>query len=129
MRVRRSFALVSIVAFAVVVLAACAPSGQQGGGYGQQGGSSGQQGGGSGTTAVSVSMQNLSFVPAEIKVAKGGTVTFTNDDTTTHDVVGEGFDSGPMAAGETFSQKFETAGTFAIRCSIHPSMTGSVVVE
>lgn len=122
MRAKTFLALVSTVAFAVVVLAACAPSGQQGGG-------SGQQGDGSGTAAVSVSMKNLSFVPAEIKVAKGGTVTFTNDDTTTHDVVGEGFDSGPMAAGETFSQKFDSAGTFAIRCSIHPSMTGSVVVE
>jgi len=74
-------------------------------------------------------MVNTTFDPSTIEVAVGGTVTFTNNDSVPHDVAGDGWDSGSMAPGATFSQTFPTAGTFPIRCTIHPSMTASVVVK
>jgi hypothetical protein len=41
---------------------------------------------------------------------------------------GGAFDSGNLATGQTFSQTFSAAGTFAYHCNIHPQMTGTVTV-
>lgn len=115
--------IVAVIALAsVVALVGCggAPSTPAGGTGGT---------GGSGASAVSVSLKNMAFDPAVIDVAVGGTVTFTNNDSVDHTVTGASFDSGPLAPGATFSQTFATAGTFPIRCTIHPSMTASVNVK
>jgi plastocyanin len=78
-----------------------------------------------------VSIANFSFQPATITVAVGSTVTWTNNDSTNHTVTADdgSFKSGPIAAGATFSQAFAKAGTFAYHCSIHTSMTATVVVQ
>jgi plastocyanin len=86
-------------------------------------------GSGAAPASVSVSMANLAFVPADITVAVGGTVTFTNDDSVAHVVAGDTWSSGNMAPGATFSQTFATAGSFPIVCTIHPSMTANVTVK
>ena len=84
---------------------------------------------------VEVDMTNFVFDPAEIEVSVGTTVTWTNGDAMTHTVTsgaddaGDGtFDSGDIAAGESFSFVFEEAGEFRYFCDIHPTMTGVVVV-
>jgi plastocyanin len=82
-----------------------------------------------GSSAVSVSLKGMAIVPSDINVAAGGTVTFTNEDSVDHDIAGDSWDSGLMAPGATFSQVFATAGTFQIKCTIHPSMTGTVNVK
>lgn len=79
--------------------------------------------------AVSVSLQNTAFNPSDITVAVGGTVTFTNNDSVGHTVAGDGWASGTLAAGATFSHTFATAGSFPIHCTIHPSMTANVTVK
>lgn len=79
-----------------------------------------------------VPISGFAFVPATLTVAVGDTVTWTNQDTAPHTVTatsGGTFDSGNLANGGTFSQTFASAGTFAYRCEIHPSMIGSVVVQ
>jgi plastocyanin len=120
---------IAVVA-ALVALVGCSGSGSGTSGTGSTGGTSGGTApAAGGTSAVAVSLQNFAFNPSTIDVAVGGTVTFTNNDSATHDVVGDSFDSGPMAQGATFSQKFPTAGTFPIHCSIHPSMTATVNVK
>lgn len=113
---RRKMVLVAVatVALSLAVLAACVPGSQR-----EQRGSG---------TVASVSMKDRKFLPGEIVVAQGGSVTFTNDDSERHEVVGEGWQSGPMEPGDTFTHVFDRAGSFAIRCSIHPVMTGTVVV-
>ena len=87
--------------------------------------------GGTGATSnsVAVSLKNMSIEPSDITVAVGGTVAFTNNDTVTHDIAGTGFDTGALAPGGTFFQVFKTAGSFPIRCTIHPSMTGNITVK
>jgi plastocyanin len=78
-----------------------------------------------------VTIQNFAFGPATLSVAVGSTVTWTNADSAAHTVTADdgSFDSKSIAAGSTFSQTFDTAGTFAYHCSIHPNMTASVDVK
>jgi len=56
-------------------------------------------------------------------------VTWTNEDAIDHTATGSGFDTEPLGTGESSTITFDTAGTFAYVCSIHPTMTGSIVVE
>jgi plastocyanin len=74
-------------------------------------------------------MKEFLFQPATVEVAVGGTVTWTNADPATHTVKGQGWGSGDLAQGAAFSNKFDTAGTFAYSCGVHPSMTGEVIVK
>ncbi|HET7644832.1 MAG TPA: plastocyanin/azurin family copper-binding protein [Nitrososphaeraceae archaeon] len=79
------------------------------------------------------------FVPKDISVKAGDTVTWTNHDTTIHTVVEgspesassgatPGFDSSIIAPNATFENKFDTAGDFNYYCNLHPFMTGKVTV-
>ena len=85
-------------------------------------------GGGAGDQVV---IKGFAFDPATVTVAVGDTVTWTNEDSAGHTVVGdEGeFVSGNLGAGDKFSFTFDTAGTYAYHCGVHPSMKGVVVVE
>ena len=61
----------------------------------------------------------------------GTTVTWTNSDSTQHTVTADdgSFDSGVLAQGQTFSHTFDTAGTIAYHCTIHPNMQATVTVQ
>lgn len=79
----------------------------------------------------SVNIAGLAFSPASVNVNPGDTVTWTNNDAgIPHTVTADNgsFDSGNMTTGQSFSQTFSTAGTFAYHCNVHPQMTGTVVV-
>lgn len=80
--------------------------------------------------ANSVAIQNMAFNPTTLTVPVGTTVTWKNLDSTTHHVVSNtgAFDSGDLANGQSYSFTFNQAGTFPYHCSIHPSMTGTIVV-
>jgi len=78
-----------------------------------------------------VSIENFAFSPAKITVKKGTTVTWTNNDSTAHTVTGDdnsAIDSGTLNKGDTYTFKFDAAGTFAYHCAFHSSMTASVTV-
>ena len=76
-----------------------------------------------------VSIAGFAFNPQTITVKAGDTVTWTNNDSATHTATGAGFDTGQLGGGASGSVTFSTAGTFAYHCSIHSSMTGTVIVE
>jgi plastocyanin len=78
-----------------------------------------------------VAISGFSFSPHDITVAVGDSVTRTNSDAQGHTATADdgSFDTGTIANGTSRSVTFATAGTFAYHCSIHPAMTGSVVVE
>jgi 3',5'-cyclic-AMP phosphodiesterase len=78
-----------------------------------------------------VSIDNFSFQPQTVTVAVGTTVTWTNRDDIPHTVVStEGlFKSKARDTDEKFSFTFTKAGTYSYYCSIHPKMTGAVVVH
>jgi amicyanin len=78
-----------------------------------------------------VSIKNFAFSPATIKVKKGTTVTWTNEDSIEHTVTGDsgGPDSELIGQGDTYTYTFNEAGTFDYHCKPHPNMVGKVIVE
>jgi plastocyanin len=82
-------------------------------------------------TAVEVKIDNFSFGPQAQSVPAGTTVTWTNRDDIPHTVVSTDgvFKSKVLDTDEKFSYTFAKAGTFAYFCSIHPKMTGKIVVQ
>jgi plastocyanin len=84
------------------------------------------------TSTNSVSIAGMAFNPSDITVKKGTTVTWSNNDNMTHTVQETDGKKGPnssdLAPGDKYSFTFDETGTFAYHCSIHPSMSGSVVV-
>jgi plastocyanin len=86
------------------------------------------QAGGSDPVATSeVSVDDDVFEPAAVEVAAGAAVTWTWVGNNPHNVTGEGFASETQTSG-TFSHTFDQAGTYAYACTIHPGMTGTLVV-
>jgi plastocyanin len=71
------------------------------------------------------------FTPSVLRTSPGGSVTFVNRSTMIHDVIGEGGrwgSEGELRTGQSFSASFPDAGTFPFQCSLHPGMTGAVIV-
>jgi amicyanin len=81
--------------------------------------------------AVTVSMDHSTFIPSEITVAPGTTVTWVNVETMPHTVVdlNKAFRSKMLVKDATFSFTFTTAGDYNYLCSIHPNMKGKVIVK
>ena len=79
-----------------------------------------------------VTISNFAFSPSSITIKKGTTVTWTNQDSVAHTIVETdgkiGPDSQTIDNGKSYSFTYNTTGTFAYHCSIHPSMTGTVTV-
>ena len=80
---------------------------------------------------VAVKIDNFVFGPQAITVPVGTTVTWTNSDDIPHTAVSTdgAFKSKVMDTNEKFSYTFTKAGTYAYYCSVHPKMTGQVVVK
>ena len=79
-----------------------------------------------------IKIDNFSFAPGDITVAKGTTVNWVNRDDIPHTVVSEDkttFRSKPLDTDDRFSYTFSKEGTYTYFCSIHPKMTGKVVVK
>jgi amicyanin len=78
-----------------------------------------------------VKIDNFSFAPQTLTVTVGTKVTWTNRDDIPHTSVStEGvWKSKVMDTDETFSYTFTKAGTYPYYCTIHPKMTGKVVVQ
>src|SRR5262249_47745506 len=81
--------------------------------------------------AMEVKIDNFTFGPAELTVTTGTTITWTNRDDIPHTVVSTDkvFKSKVLDTDDQFSFTFGTPGTFPYFCSIHPKMTGTVVVQ
>ena len=78
-----------------------------------------------------VKIDNFSFGPQTVTVPVGATVTWINRDDIPHTVVSTDgvFKSKVRDTDETFSYTFTKAGTYPYYCSVHPKMTGKVVVQ
>jgi plastocyanin len=81
--------------------------------------------------STEVKIDNFSFGPQAITVPIGATVTWTNRDDIPHTVVSTDgtFKSKVRDTDEKFSYTFTKAGTYPYFCSVHPKMTGKVVVQ
>ena len=88
------------------------------------------------TTDQMVSIKDMSFTPAMLTIKKGVKVTWTNEDSVGHNVIGDDASlAGGLPAsadvlsnGQSYSHTFDTVGTFAYHCGVHPGMTGTIEV-
>lgn len=78
-----------------------------------------------------VSIKNFAFAPQVITVAPGATVTWTNTDEDPHTVTAsdKSFHSAALDTAGKYSYTFQRPGEFTYFCSLHPHMTGKVVVK
>ena len=74
---------------------------------------------------------SAAYVPNPATVSVGTVLTWSNTDTSTHDMVSDTgvFDSGRVAPGDKAAFTFSSKGTFPYHCSLHPGMVGTVVVQ
>lgn len=80
-----------------------------------------------------VTYKGFAVVQKTIKIKKGTTVTWTNEDNAKHDVTPDtetaDFKAGDLfGKGETYKHTFNTVGTFSYHCSPHPYMKGNIEV-
>src|SRR5579859_4822887 len=74
-------------------------------------------------------IKNYIFTPSALTVKAGTTVTWTNNDSVAHSIKSAAFNSSILNTGDTFKFTFNTAGTYNYNCGIHPTMTGTVIVQ
>jgi amicyanin len=81
------------------------------------------------TTAVSI--DNFTFTPQRVTVKAGATVTWTNKDDIPHAIaaVNKQFKSKTLDTDDAYSFTFTAPGIYEYFCSLHPHMTGAIVVE
>lgn len=81
--------------------------------------------------AINISAKDFMFSPTTVTVKVGSTVTWTNLDEEPHTVFSatELFRSSALDTKDSFSYKFDKAGTYHYSCTIHPRMVGTIVVE
>jgi plastocyanin len=79
-------------------------------------------------------MKNFAFNPSTVTVKTGTVVTWVNQDAAPHAIASDTgslvpFSSDPLPTGASYNVTFTTPGTYTYHCSIHPSMTGTIVVQ
>ena len=81
-------------------------------------------------STTTVEIRNNTFIPPQLNVAPGTTVTWVNRDSVPHTVTADNglFDSGQLAPGASYPVVLEGAGTVTYHCKLHPEMRGSIVV-
>ena len=80
---------------------------------------------------TTITIDNFTFTPAELTIAKGTTITWINHDDIPHSVVenDKKFRSKALDTDDSFSFTFAAEGTFQYFCGLHPHMTGKVIVK
>ena len=80
---------------------------------------------------IEVKIDNFSFNPKQVTVKAGDTVTWVNHDDIPHTVTSKTlvFRSKALDSDDKFSFTFTALGSFDYFCSLHPMMTGTIVVE
>ena len=157
MNLHRVLPSIAVAVVAVVALAGCGKitnsygsaksSGAPAGGAAQASSTPTSSGSGAGAVvpagSTTVAIQNFTFTPQTLTVKAGTKVTWTNKDSTVHDVTstnGPGtnatttstFASGTLNSGQSFSFTFTKAGTYFYECSIHAmmaSMHAKIIVK
>jgi hypothetical protein len=82
------------------------------------------------TTGADAQIVDFAFSPTELTIPVGSTVTWRNAGEAPHTVTADdgSFDSDMIEAGGSWARTFESAGTFAYFCALHPDMAGVVTV-
>jgi plastocyanin len=86
-----------------------------------------------GAQARTIAIGNFTFSPANIEVPVGTKLTWSNEDDVPHTIVsadgGVPIKSPPLDTDQQYTAVFDKPGTYRYFCSLHPHMTGTVVVR
>jgi len=77
----------------------------------------------------SVSIIGFKFVPANLTVSAGDTVTFINNDGAPHTATGSGFNTGTLGKGQSGTITISAAGTYEYKCNFHQAMKGTITAN
>ena len=86
----------------------------------------------SNATKYAVKAQNFTFIPNNLTVPVGSIVTWTNQQNgVIHRIYSDtgAFKSNNLTVGESYSFRFTRVGIYKYHCSIHPKMTGTILVK
>jgi plastocyanin len=78
-----------------------------------------------------VDIKEFGYILQRTTIKVGDSVTWKNYDVAKHSItsdIGYELDSQLLGAGQTFTHKFEVAGTYKYHCTEHPGMKGQIVV-
>jgi plastocyanin len=80
---------------------------------------------------ATIAIRDFSFAPVTVTVAPGTTVRWKNLDGEPHTIraVANNFRSEPLDQNDSFAFRFDKPGTYRYVCSIHPQMTGTIIVK
>ena len=78
--------------------------------------------------SLEVSISNFAFLPDELTVNTGDTVTWINNDNALHTATGDGFNSGTLNQNQEFQYTFSAPGAYEYKCNFHSSMKGKITV-
>ena len=79
-----------------------------------------------------INIQSFAFSPKELTIQVGDTITWTNLDSSSHTITsdsGTELSSPNFGRNGVYSHTFNTVGTFAYHCALHPNMKGTITVE
>jgi plastocyanin len=76
-----------------------------------------------------VVLQHNKYLPGTVSIRRGDSVRWVwEDGNALHNVIAHSFQSRTMKHG-TFTVRFTRSGTYSYRCTVHPHMTGKVIVH
>ena len=78
-----------------------------------------------------VTIENFTYTPETVRVKAGTVITWTNNDAEAHSASADdgSFDTGLMERGQSASVTLTEPGEYTYHCSLHPNMTGKIIVE
>jgi plastocyanin len=76
-----------------------------------------------------VEIANGQFNPPTLTIKAHDQVMWQNKDGKTHKITGENWGNVPIANGESFTQAFDTPGTYSYSCALYPEMKGTIIVK
>lgn len=135
MRIGKMLLALAVASALLLAMVACGGDNGNGGpgyntdGTGTGGTGDGIQGGGTGTDDNTVVAEGFEFSPSTLEVNVGETVVWVNQDSATHDVEIEGENLGTFGEGEQLTWTADQPGSYSYLCTIHPQMTGTIVVQ
>lgn len=92
----------------------------------------GTPGAGGASDAVEVTIKDFAYDPDPVTIPVGGSITWTNEDNVPHTSTAQDkeiLQSGALNQGDTYTQAFDTAGSYEYFCEFHANMKGTIIVE
>ncbi len=76
-----------------------------------------------------IQIKDKMFIPGELNVQKGSSVTWVNEDNEDNKISGSNFESGILHNGESYTHTFDETGIYVYASEFYPGVTGKIIVK